>query len=124
MAPVSSLVLAAALVEAALTFVVSHARQKNLAVFRSANFDGEPRTWRLERLIKSAASGASDAILDEPTRVRAEALATARQRIHAGRMLSDYPNGIPDLKPEEARDGRMTAELVVRRVLTWLENHS
>jgi hypothetical protein len=120
-APVSSLVLSAALVEGSLTFVVAHARAKNFAVFRSTDFEGEPHTWKIDKLIKSAASGGEAAILDEPTRHRAATLTTARQRIHVGRMLSDYSAGVPDLRPEEARDGRATAEQVVRRVLDWLE---
>lgn len=122
-APVSSLVLSAALVEGSLTFVVAHARAKNFAVFRSSDFKGEPRTWKIDELINSAASGGEAAILDEPTRHRAATLSKARQRIHAGRMLSDYPTGVPDLRPEEARDGRATAEQVVRRVLDWLERY-
>jgi hypothetical protein len=121
-APVSFLVLAAALVEGALTFVVAHARKKNLSVFRSSDFEGEPHRWKLDKLIASA-SGGDAAILDEPTRYRATTLATARQRIHAGRMLADYPAGVPDLKPEQAREGKATAEQVVRRVIDWLEKN-
>jgi hypothetical protein len=121
--PVSSLVLAAALVEGSLTFVVTHARKHNLGVFRSSDFDGDPRTWRLDSLIRSAASGGEAAILDESTRFRANCLAMARHRIHAGRMLSDFPSGVPDLRPEEAREGKATAEQVVRRVLSWLEKY-
>jgi len=37
------------------------------------------------------------------------------------RMLHDFPNGVPDLRPEEARDAKITADLVARRVLDWLE---
>jgi len=43
--------------------------------------------------------------------------------IHAGRMLSDYPAGPPDLRPDEARDAKATAELVVRAVLEWLQKN-
>jgi hypothetical protein len=115
------LVLSAALVEGALIFVVAHARKRNLNVFRSKDFDGAPRTWKIEDLVKSAATGNDSAILDEPTRFRAITLVQTRQRIHAGRMLSEFPSGmIPDLRPEEARDARATAEQVVRRVLDWL----
>ncbi len=120
-APVSSLVLAAALVEGSLTFVVNHARKSDLGVFRSHDFDGEPQSWRIDKLIKSAAMGGETAILDEAARHRANTLALARQRIHAGRMLSDFPKGPPDLRPEEAREGRSIAEQIVRRVLDWLE---
>jgi hypothetical protein len=122
-APLSSLVLSAALVEGALTFVVKHARNRGLAVFRSSDFDRDPRTWKIDELIGSAASGSNDAILDDAARGRAKRLVETRQRIHAGRMLSDFPAGVPDFKPDEARDGKATAELVVRRVIDWLEMH-
>jgi hypothetical protein len=119
--PVSASVLAAALVEGALTFVVQHARNLKLGVFRSSDFDGNPRTWKIDDLVASAASGSDTAILDTPTKNRAENLIKTRQRIHAGRMLSEFPNGVPDLRPEEARDAKATAEIVVRGVLDWLE---
>lgn len=121
--PVSVTVLAAALVEGVLTFVVKHARSSSLAVFRSNDFDGEPRAWKIEKLVASAASGGDAAILDMPTKIRAEGLIQTRQRIHAGRMLSDFPQGVPDLKPEQARDAIATAELVVRKVIEWLARH-
>jgi hypothetical protein len=118
--PVSVSVLAAALVEGALTFVVKHARKLKLGVFRSSDFDGDPRTWKIDDLVASAASGSDTAILDAQTKNRAEILIRTRQRIHAGRMLSDFPAGVPDIRPEEARDAKATAEQVVRRVLDWL----
>ena len=121
--PISETVLSAAIVEAVLTFVVKHARSLNLGVFASTNFDGSPRTWKLDDLVASATSGRDSAILDATLRQRAEGLMRARQRIHAGRMLEDFPAGVPDLRPEEARDARTTAELVVRRVLDWLERY-
>jgi hypothetical protein len=119
--PVAVCVLSAALVEGALTFVVQHARRLNLGVFRSRDFDGSARSWKIDDLVSSAASGSDAAILDIPTKARTELLIKSRQRIHAGRMLTDFPNGAPDLRPEEARDAKATAELVVRRVLDWLE---
>ncbi|HXW41249.1 MAG TPA: hypothetical protein VEK75_08610 [Xanthobacteraceae bacterium] len=118
--PLSVSVLAAALVEGALTFVVKHARNQNLAVFRSKDFDGNPRTWKIDDLVASAASGGESAILDAQTKNRAEILIRNRQRIHAGRMLSEFPTGVPDLRPEEARDAKVTAEQVIRCVLDWL----
>lgn len=122
--PVSALVLAAALVEGALTFVVKNARSQGLGVFASTDFDGSPKTWKIENLVASAARGGESAILDEPTRHRTTGLIHARQRIHAGRMLSELPDGVaPDLRPDEARDAKETAERVVRRVLDWLENY-
>lgn len=120
---VSVSVLSAALVEGALTFVVKRARELHLGVLGSKTFDGNPKTWRIDDLVSSASSGNDSAILDALSRQRAERLILIRQRIHAGRMLSDYPAGVPDLRPEEAREARETAEIVVRRVLDWLEKY-
>jgi hypothetical protein len=78
-APVSISVLAAALVEAVLTFVVKHARKLDLAVFRSTDFDRDPRTWKIDDLVSSVASGSDAAILDAQSKNRAEALIKARQ---------------------------------------------
>lgn len=119
--PVSASVLAAALVEGALTFIVAHARKSG--VFQSKDYDKDPRSWKIDDLVASAASGSPSAILDLQTKSRAETLIRSRQRIHAGRMLSDYPDGPPDIRPEEARDAKATAEQVVRAVLDWLQRH-
>jgi hypothetical protein len=121
--PVSATVLSAALVEGALTFLVKHARQLNVGPFKSRDFDGEPRTWKIDDLVKSAATGGDVAVLDSGARLRADELVRTRQRIHAGRMLSEHPGGPPDLRPEEARDARRTTELIVRRVLDWLQKY-
>jgi hypothetical protein len=119
--PVSVLVMAAAIVEGALTFAAKHSRDKGLDLFKSNNFDGEPKTWKLEQLVASATLGGDRGILNAQSKARAEALIQTRQRIHAGRMLSLYPGGPPDLRPEEARDAKATAEIVVRSVLDWLQ---
>lgn len=121
--PVSVTVLAAALVEGALTFVVKHGRSLGLGVFASTDFDKPARSWKIDDLVTSAAANKAAPILDQATKHRASSLIQTRQRIHAGRMLEDFPNGVPDLRPEEPRDARHTAELVVRRVLDWLEQH-
>ena len=70
----------------------------------------------------SAASGGPSAVFDLQVKARAETLIRSRQRIHAGRMLSEYPSGPPDIRPEEARDAKATAEQVVRSVIDWLQN--
>jgi hypothetical protein len=121
--PLSAVVLAAAIVEGALTFVVKHARALNLAVFRSSDFDRDPRTWKIDDLVASAASGSDSAILDHQTKIRADMLIRSRQRIHAGRMLSEFPAGTPDIRPEEARDAKITADQVVRCILDWLQKY-
>lgn len=121
--PVTSTVLAAALVEGALTFVVAHARELGLGVLGSKTFEGSPTKWRLEDLVSSATYGNDAAIVDKSTHARASMLISARQRIHAGRMLTDFPGGPPDLQPEQARDAHLTAEQVVRSVLNWLQRY-
>lgn len=119
-AAVATCVLAAALVEGCLTFVVRHARDQDLAVFRRSDFERDPKSWKIDDLVASAASGGDGAILNAQARARADRLVRTRQRIHAGRMLTDFPAGPPDLRPEEARDAKATADLVVRAVLEWL----
>jgi hypothetical protein len=61
-------VTSAALVEGALTLVVKHARNLRLAVFASKSFDGDPRSWKIDDLVASAASGSDAAVLDPGTR--------------------------------------------------------
>jgi hypothetical protein len=39
-------------------------------------------------------------------------------------MLSEFPTGPIDLKPEQARDAETTAELVVGHVIEWLRRYS
>jgi hypothetical protein len=122
-APLSALVLAVALVEGALSFVVKHARSRKLGPFLSTDFDKDPRTWKIDDLVNSAAAGRDAAIFDAAIKTRVEALVRSRQRIHAGRMLSEFPNVVPDLRPEEAREAKIVTELVVRRVLDWLQKY-
>jgi len=119
--PVAVAVLAAALVEGALTFIVKHARANGQ--FQSKDYEKDPRTWKIDDLVASAASGGPAAILDLHSKARTETLIRTRQRIHAGRMLADYPAGPPDLRPDEARDAKSVAEQVVRRVLDWLQQY-
>jgi len=121
--PMSATVQAGAIVEGALTFVVVHARSLNVGVMGSKTFEGKPSTWQIGDLVSGAAAGRDSAILDPPMRQRADMLIQSRQRIHAGRVLSNFPAGPPDLRPEEARDAKMIAEQVVRRVLDWLQQH-
>jgi hypothetical protein len=123
--PLSALVLAAALVEGVLTFVVKHAQSLGLGVFGSTDFTRDPKTWKIDDLVASAARGGETAILDLQTKNRADRLILTRQRIHAGRMLSEFPTGVavPDLRPEEAREAKAIAEQVVRSVLDWLAKY-
>lgn len=116
-------VLAASLVEASLVFIVRRARELGLRVFASKDFDGPYQQWRTANLVASAATGGEDAVLDNATRLRAEQLNRTRQRIHVARMLQDFPDGAADLRPEEAREAKSTADLVVRRVIDWVTKH-
>jgi hypothetical protein len=104
--PLSSLVLSAALVEGSLTFIVKHAQRLGLSVFGSTDLTKDPKTWKLEDLVSGATRGGDAAVLDAQLRNRVDGLLI---------------NGVPDLRPEEARDARGVAELVVRRILEWLE---
>jgi len=122
-APVSATVLAAAIVEGALAFVAKHAHTLNLGVMGSKTFEDKPNTWSIGDLVGGAVAGRGSAILEPSMRQRADTLIRARQRIHPGRMLTDFPAGPPDLRPEEARDAKMTAEQVVRCVLDWLHRY-
>ncbi|UPG73708.1 hypothetical protein MVG78_06065 [Roseomonas gilardii subsp. gilardii] len=123
--PLAATALAAALVEGALTFIVKHARgQSGGGPMGSKTFDEPPHRWRIDDLVASAAAGRDAAILDQLTRTRADSLIRFRQRIHAGRMLADFPSGPPDLRPEEARDAKATADVVVRQILDWLRRHA
>ncbi len=116
-------VLAAALMEGSLTFIVRYAISLKNGMFGSKDWEREPNAWRIDDLVKAASGSGPDAILDQASKLRADALIRVRQRIHAGRMLVEYPSGVQDLRPEEAREARMTLELVVRKILDWIETH-
>lgn len=123
-APIACTVLSAALMEGCLIFAARYARDRQLGSFQSSNFEGEPRGWKAEKLIESAALGGASAILAPQIKARAEHLNRIRQRVHVGRLLSENPGGVPDLRPEEGRDAKATAEQVVRAVLDWIERTS
>ena len=110
--------VAGALVEGALTFILKHARTNGQ--FQKKEYEREPRNWKVDDLVASAASGGPAAVLDLQSKARAETLIRTRQRIHAGRMLSEYPAGPPDLRPDEARDAKGAVDQIVRAVLDWL----
>jgi hypothetical protein len=122
--PVAALNHSASLVETSLTLVVKHARSLDIGVFGSKDFDREPHNWSIVDLVNGAARGGPEAILDDRLKNSVNHLIKTRQRIHAGRLIADYPTGpIPDLRPEEARAGSQTAEQVVRAILDWLHRH-
>ncbi|HXE26991.1 MAG TPA: hypothetical protein VN656_00685 [Stellaceae bacterium] len=122
--PLSLLVLSAALVEAVLTLAAAYAREHKLPDFATNELAGDPKGWTLEKLLKAAAH--NNAVLDSQTKNRADGLILTRQRIHAGRLLSTQPKGlpIPDLRPEEAREAQAVAEQVVRFVIDWLDRNA
>lgn len=120
--PVAITVLAAALAEAALSFVVPRAQAAGL--MKSVDLS-KPRGWRFVDLIKGAKSGDPNvhAILDERSGQRCLDLNEARQRIHAGFLIDTVQTGpIPDLKPEQARDALQTTDILVRKVIEWLQD--
>ena len=121
--PTAVTVFSAAIVEGVLAFVVRHARTISIGPMGSTTFEGDPRSWKIDDLVKSAASGGDNAILKHAVKSRADSLIASRQRIHAGRMLSEFPGGPSDLRPEEARQSKETAEIVTRAVLDWLDLH-
>ncbi|WP_083469136.1 hypothetical protein [Methylobacterium variabile] len=123
-APLSCVVLSAALVEGSLTFAARYARTRQIGAFQSSDFEGEPRGWKAEKLIDSASRGGTASIFSPQIKARAEHLNRVRQRVHVGRLLSDNPGGVPDLRPEEGRDAKATAEQVVRAVIDWLDRAS
>lgn len=119
--PVSVLVHSAALAEATLSFVVPRAQSAGLMKRIDAT---KARQWRFVDLIQGAKSGDPNlrAILDERTAQRCLDLNETRQRIHAGYLIDTTPTGpVPDLKPEQARDALHTLELLVRKVIEWLD---
>ena len=86
----------------------------------------KPRQFHFDELVKGAKSGNPniDPILDDKAAARALELNATRQRIHAGYLLETAPSGpIPDLRPEEAQDALRIAEMVIRRIIDWLERH-
>jgi hypothetical protein len=68
--PVAVSVLAAALVEGTLTFVVRHAKQLGLGVMGSKDFDRPATSWKIEDRVSSAAAGKESAILNNSARLR------------------------------------------------------
>lgn len=122
--PMTVCVLSAALSEGALTFIVKRARALNVGPMGSKTFEGSETQWKFDDLLKSAASGGRHAILDQKTRDRADRLNSIRQRIHVGRLMAATLTGpIPDTRPEEAREARETLDVILRRILDWLDAH-
>ena len=121
--PTAAVVLAAALVEGALSFAVKPARDRGVGPLLSKDFDRPPRTWNIADLVTSAAAGGDAAILTPALKGQADLLVLARHRVHAGRLMADHPDRLPDLRPEEARAARVTAEHVARAVMDWLARY-
>lgn len=118
-APISRLVLSAALGEAALSFVARRAHGSGLTMGKldTARTD---RKWQFRELIRTAKQGARP-ILDGDLGGRCERLNERRQRIHVGRFLSvDATASELDLRPEEVSEASETVRRLVRAVLDWL----
>jgi hypothetical protein len=122
--PMSMCVLSAALAEGALVLIVKRAQSLNLATMASRTFSGPSTSWKFDDLLSSAAAGGPEAIFDAKARDRAAQLNTIRNRIHVGRLMAEKPTGpIPDTRPEEAREARETLDIILRRILDWLDAH-
>jgi hypothetical protein len=122
--PMITCVLSAALAEGALVLIVKRAQTLGLATMASKTFGQSPTSWKFDDLLSSAAAGGPDAIFDTKVRDRAARLNAIRNRIHVGRLMAEQPTGpIPDTRPEEAREARETLDIILRRILDWLDAH-
>ncbi len=122
--PTATIVLAAAMAEGALSFVVPLAKSKGLMGRIDAD---KPRRWYLDDLVGGAKSGKPDvpSMVGDPMQARVLHLHKLRQRIHVGALIEQTPQGpIPDIRPEEARDARHTLDLLLREILVWLGSSS
>jgi hypothetical protein len=120
--PTSSVVLSAALCEAALIFVVDRAKLRGTSM-QSKEFEKPPRQWRMDEIVRAARNG-QDPILKSNVADRCLELSRMRQRLHVSRLIDPTDNPPrPDTRPEEAREARAVAELVVRQILEWLERN-
>jgi hypothetical protein len=118
--PTAVLVLSAALAEAALAFIAPAA--KAAGFMKQIDLD-DPKSWKFGALIKGARHGdnAADPILGDDVVTRSLTLNRLRQRIHAGFLIDEIKSGpIPDLRPEEAKDGRQTLDMLLSGLLRWL----
>lgn len=122
LAPVSAVVLSAALCEASLIFVTDRARRLgNSMNFRDA--ERSPRHWKMDQLAGAARSGA-DPVLTPQAGDRCLELNRIRQRVHVGRLIDPDENPPrPDTNPQEAREARATADLVIGQVLMWVDRN-
>jgi hypothetical protein len=112
--PVAVLILAAALVEGALTFVAKRGRSLDLGVFGSSTFKEEPHKWGINDLINGAAAGGANAILTNSDRHRADGLELQAQGqlwlLPAGRPAwLTYDRSQPDDAMARRCDGSIDA---------------
>ncbi len=118
--PTAVVVHCGSLCEGALSLVVEKGRSINGSL--SQKLSADPRDWRYHQLLTAAKMGVPPIIKDEQFYQRCMVLNATRQRIHAGRLIAEpqnYPR--PDARPEEAREARMVADLLVRAILDWLD---
>lgn len=125
--PTTVVVLAATLCEGALVFIRDHAQRRSLSM-PDASLGSDPKGWKFDKLVDAACKGTAPVFsgqpMDQLAAKRAKELNFMRHRIHAGRVIderSSLPH--PDLRPEEARTAKETTDIVLRRVLDWLEAH-
>lgn len=114
--PAAALVLTAALAEGALGALAYNAVTLGLTL-KTERLNNDPKNWKFQDLIKVACTG-NPALVDDRLRASLADLNQTRQRIHAGRLLSEHPEGpIPDLRPEEVERGRHAMRQLLRGAL-------
>lgn len=120
--PTATIVVAASLGEAALSFV--HAKAQRHGSMTGGQLDRSPKHWSFNDLIWGAKRGGEHAILDGALAGRCEDLNRRRQRIHAGKFLEQGATAAElDVRPEEAREAKETLDRLVRTILDWLSRH-
>lgn len=119
--PTATIVVAAAMAEAALSFVLRPAQSAGLM---SRTDVTKPRSWRFEEMANGTKSGKQDvrSMLSDRARARCLELNELRQRIHVGFLVSSNAGPIPDVRPEQAREARQTLDMMLRDILEWLES--
>ncbi|MEQ8461739.1 MAG: hypothetical protein RLO52_34415 [Sandaracinaceae bacterium] len=121
--PTATIVVAAALGEAALSFV--HDTAQKHGCMTGGQLDKSPKHWSFNDLIWGAKRGGEHAILDGSLAGRCEDLNRRRQRIHAGKFLEQGATAAEvDVRPEEAREAKETLDRLTRTILDWLSRHA
>jgi hypothetical protein len=120
--PTAVTVLCAALCEGALVLVADRAQKLGKTMTSKGVPPGDYKKWKFDDLIVGARQP-PEPIFDPPLVDRCMDLNRIRQRIHAGRLVSDPQSMSFDARPEEASRARETLKQAVRRILEWIERN-